>query len=89
MPPTIGAAIGFITSEPIPVSQSIGTRLAKNRGDRHQLGTQALHSAFDGGRPQCPALVSGAPLAMRCSSASCRYTTMTTPVSTAMPNSAM
>src|SRR6185437_9026213 len=28
MPPTIGAAMGFITSEPIPVAQSSGTRLA-------------------------------------------------------------
>ena len=28
MPPTIGAAIGFITSEPMPVSQRIGTKLA-------------------------------------------------------------
>jgi len=27
MPPTIGAAIGFITSDPIPDSQSIGARL--------------------------------------------------------------
>ena len=29
MPPTIGAAIGFITSEPIPDSQRIGIRLAR------------------------------------------------------------
>ena len=29
MPPTIGAAIGFITSEPMPDSQRIGTRLAR------------------------------------------------------------
>ena len=28
MPPTIGAAIGFMTSEPMPDSQRIGTRLA-------------------------------------------------------------
>jgi len=27
MPPTIGAAIGFITSDPIPDSQSIGAKL--------------------------------------------------------------
>ena len=29
MPPTIGAAIGFITSEPIPDSQRVGIRLAR------------------------------------------------------------
>src|SRR5580700_230185 len=29
IPPTIGAAMGFITSEPIPVSQRIGMRLAR------------------------------------------------------------
>jgi hypothetical protein len=29
MPPTIGAAIGFITSEPMPDSQRIGTRLER------------------------------------------------------------
>ena len=29
MPPTIGAAIGFITSEPTPVSHRMGTRLAR------------------------------------------------------------
>jgi len=28
MPPTIGAAIGFITSEPTPVSHRMGMRLA-------------------------------------------------------------
>src|SRR3954469_19902153 len=28
MPPTMGAAIGFMTSEPTPDSQRIGTRLA-------------------------------------------------------------
>ena len=27
MPPTIGAAMGFITSDPTPVSHRIGTRL--------------------------------------------------------------
>ena len=29
IPPTMGAAIGFITSEPIPLSQRMGTRLAR------------------------------------------------------------
>src|SRR6185437_12544422 len=29
MPPTIGAAIGFITSDPTPVSHRIGARLAR------------------------------------------------------------
>ena len=28
IPPTIGAAIGFITSEPMPVSHRMGARLA-------------------------------------------------------------
>ena len=28
MPPTIGAAMGFITSEPMTLSQRIGTKLA-------------------------------------------------------------
>ena len=29
MPPTIGAAIGFITSEPMPDSHKMGMRLAR------------------------------------------------------------
>ena len=28
MPPTIGVAMGFITSEPMPVSHRMGTKLA-------------------------------------------------------------
>jgi hypothetical protein len=51
MPPTIGAAIGFITSDPTPVSHRIGTRLAKNSRDRHQFGTQALDGARREPRP--------------------------------------
>jgi hypothetical protein len=30
MPPTIGAAIGFITSEPIPDDQRIGNKTGKH-----------------------------------------------------------
>ena len=89
IPPTMGAAIGFITSEPMPVSQRIGTRLASTARDRHQLGPEPLHRAFDGGLLNVRVGQRRAGSDARLSSASCRYTTMTTPVSTAMPNSAM
>ena len=48
MPPTIGAAIGFITSEPMPVSQRIGHETGKNGSDGHQFWTQTLYGSFDG-----------------------------------------
>jgi hypothetical protein len=38
MPPTIGAAIGFITSDPTPVSHRIGTRLARTAATVISLG---------------------------------------------------
>jgi hypothetical protein len=39
IPPTMGAAIGFITSDPIPLAQRIGIRLAdrQNRNTRRNL----------------------------------------------------
>ena len=48
IPPTIGAAMGFITSEPMPDSHRIGARLRNHGSHRHQFGTQALNRAFDG-----------------------------------------
>ena len=48
IPPTIGAAIGFITSEPMPLSQRIGIRLASTATDGHQFGTKPLHGSFNG-----------------------------------------
>jgi hypothetical protein len=38
MPPTIGAAIGFITSDPTPVSHKIGTSLARTAATVISLG---------------------------------------------------
>jgi len=38
IPPTIGAATGLITSEPIPPSQSIGTRLASTEKNVSSFG---------------------------------------------------
>ncbi len=46
--PTIGAAIGFITSEPMPVSKRIANETGENGGDCHELRTEALNRAFDG-----------------------------------------
>src|SRR6202011_51098 len=38
MPPTIGAAIGFITSDPTPAAHSIGARLARTAATVISLG---------------------------------------------------
>src|SRR5258705_13709527 len=46
MPPTIGAAIGFMMSEPTPVLQRIGNRPAIH-ADRHQLWPKPEHRASD------------------------------------------
>ena len=49
MPPTMGgggAAIGFITSEPIPVSHSIGARLASTATTVINLGAKTLYRPF-------------------------------------------
>src|SRR6202035_108152 len=71
MPPTVGAAIGFITSLPIPDSQRMGTRLAST-----------THTVISLGRSRCtaPSMTaastsscrSGTPVASRRSRASCR-----------------
>ena len=47
MPPTIGAAIGFMTSDPIPDSQSIGARLRITAVTGHQFWAQPLDRAID------------------------------------------
>jgi len=47
MPPTIGAAIGFITSEPHSGLPQDGNQTSEHHPHRHQLGTKALHGAFD------------------------------------------
>jgi len=44
-PPTIGAAIGFITSEPTPDSPGIGTGLARAPMRRGAQTTQKLANA--------------------------------------------
>jgi hypothetical protein len=48
MPPTIGAAIGFITSEPIPLSHKIGMRLARTAVTVMSFGRN-LHCTLNGG----------------------------------------
>jgi hypothetical protein len=48
IPPTIGAAIGIITSDPIPASQRIGARLASTACNRHEFRLEALHRSLDG-----------------------------------------
>ena len=64
MPPTIGAAIGFITSEPMPDSQRIGTRLASTAQTVMSFGRKRMNSAFNrsffhiGIRQRFPALKS-------------------------------
>ena len=48
MPPTIGFAIGFMTSELIPLfSPEVGARLHHHHRDRHQSRPKALHRAFN------------------------------------------
>src|ERR1700730_12555212 len=87
MPPTIGAAIGFITSEPMPVSHKIGARLAKTATTVISFGRRRCTA------PSMAALSLSASISPgtlnRCCSASRKYTTITTPVSTAIPNSAI
>ena len=50
MPPTIGAAIGFITSEPIPDSWVRRNQAGENSAYCHEFRPQTLDSAFDGRR---------------------------------------
>jgi len=45
IPPTMGAAIGFITSEPMPDSHRIGARAGEDGNNGHQLGTETLHGS--------------------------------------------
>jgi hypothetical protein len=46
-PPTIGAAIGFITSESMPVSQRIRQKADKDGAYGHHFGLQTLDRTFD------------------------------------------
>src|SRR5271169_1705556 len=84
----MGAAIGFMTSEPIPLAQRMGIRLARTALTVISLGRSRC-TAPSMAASSMSASVSGRPDAIRLSSDSCRYTTMTTPVSTAMPNRAI
>jgi hypothetical protein len=47
MPPTIGAAIRFITSAPVPEAHMTGSRPINRRQHGHQLGPDALRRALD------------------------------------------
>ena len=88
MPPTIGATMRVMTSEPVPVPRRMGSRPAI---------TTATVIAFGRTRSTAPSLMaasrvassSGAPLASRCRHAFCRYTSITTPNSAATPARAM
>ena len=46
-PPIMGAAIRFMTSAPVPVLQSTGTRPMIHRGDGHELRAEPLRRALD------------------------------------------
>jgi hypothetical protein len=59
MPPTIGAAMGFITSEPTPVLPQDRHQTGHHGGDGHEFGTQATNRAFNRGSSMAW-LVSGA-----------------------------
>ncbi len=72
MPPTIGAAIGFITSEPMPLSHRIGNQTREHHAYGHELRPETMHGAFDDGLPRCLRALAVVPLASRRSSASCR-----------------
>ena len=88
IPPMMGAAIGFMMSDPTPELHKIGSNPAMttvtviNFGRRRSTdpSTVACSTSY---------AVMGPPCRSRRSSASCRYTTMTTPVCTATPYSAM
>src|SRR5689334_16613221 len=45
-PPTIGAAIRFMTSAPVPSLQRSGTRPEHHRGHGHELRPHALNSSL-------------------------------------------
>jgi len=47
MPPTMGAAIGFITSEPTPDSHRIGRDWRERANTRHQFRPQPVYGSFD------------------------------------------
>jgi hypothetical protein len=47
MPPTIGAAIGFMTSDPIPVSHHMGARLRITAVTVIKLRTKPLDGRID------------------------------------------
>ncbi len=47
MPPMIGAAIGFMMSDPTPVLHRIGTSAGHHDADRHQLRPQSQHRPRD------------------------------------------
>jgi len=51
IPPTIGAAIGFITSEPNARLPEQGREARDNGEDRHEHRPQAQHRPIDGRRP--------------------------------------
>ena len=87
IPPSTGAAIGFMTSDPVAVDQRIGSR---------PITTVETVMSFGRSRSTAPSIaasrtvsrVSGPCAAFRWS-ASSRYTTITTAVCTAVPKSAM
>jgi hypothetical protein len=89
LPPITGTASGFITSAPGRVLHRIGTRLATvvatvmslgRRRRRAPAMTASTSSAWLSSRPSA---------ARAFATASSRYTTITTPVWIAMPNSAI
>ena len=46
IPPTIGAAIRFMTLAPVPALQRIGSKPGDDGNDGHHLGSDPLHRAF-------------------------------------------
>jgi hypothetical protein len=49
IPPTMGAAIGFITSEPKYHSPREWGQAGENGANRHQLWPEPMYSTLDGG----------------------------------------
>jgi len=49
MPPTSGAAIGFMTSELMPLSHKIGNETRQHHAYGHKFRPEAVHGAFDDG----------------------------------------
>jgi hypothetical protein len=71
MPPTMGAAMRVMTSEPVPCPIRMGNKTRHNHGNSHGLRPHAHDGALANGGQQRSSL-SGSPAARCCFQAFCR-----------------